>query len=113
MKNTVIFTILNLMFLFNCFGQTKCKVYGISDSPQKIDCKFGTKKLNLSCDKSKYYLNGIPVIVAFHLEVQEGPSPLVFKTEHMTLTVTFQGQIDRKSELETKDGIIFGTCSKI
>jgi hypothetical protein len=113
MFNKVILT-LGCLFLFtNSYAQNSCKVYGISDSPQGLTCRFKNKEMMLICKEGKYFFNNLPVLVAFHLEVEDGPTPLVFKTDSMTLTVTLKDKVDAKAEIETKTGIIFGTCKKI
>jgi hypothetical protein len=43
--------------------------------------------VNLTCKNGDYYLNSSPVTVAFHMEVEEGNVPLVFKSNGMELTV--------------------------
>jgi phage baseplate assembly protein gpV len=90
-----------LLVLFFCcvqFTQAKsCQVYGISDSPQKLQCRFPDGvSLKLSCQQGTYQLqwSGLDheiqvssVTAAFHLEVEEGNNPLVFKADHLSLTV--------------------------
>ena len=71
----------------------QCEVDGISDSPQKLSCEFPSYKLNLSCKGGTYYLNKTKVNVAYHLEVEEGSHPLVFKTRTMELTVVIDDSI--------------------
>lgn len=66
-----------------------CEVYGISDSPQKLNCQFSGKKVSLRCEDSSgaYSLNGEAVEMAYHEEVEDGPSPLIFKSAQKTLRV--------------------------
>jgi hypothetical protein len=92
-----------------------CKVYGISDGPQSLSCDFGATKIELKCIKNKYYLNNRPVLIAFHLEVEDPKEviPLVFKAEGMTLTAVLSNKKDKKSDLEVNGRNIFGNCSKI
>ena len=82
--------VFGLIFLFLSLKSwaRPCKVYGISDSPQNLSCtipKMGTFKL--ACIKGKYQLNGTAVEMAFHMDVEEGSSPMVFKTKNLSLTV--------------------------
>jgi hypothetical protein len=80
------------LFLTILTGQlsaaTLCEVYGISDSPQSLSCSFGGDETPLTCQNGTYLLSGVVVEAAYHLEVEEGPTPLVFKTNHDELTVT-------------------------
>lgn len=78
-----------LIFLsLNAKASVLCEVYGISDSPQTLVCAFGDEKMKLTCRKGTYFLDDEAVEVAFHLEVEEGPTPLVFRTQSGELTVT-------------------------
>lgn len=80
--------LLALSLLISLPALAKCKVYGISDSPQKLNCSFPEMSVKLSCKWNNYYLNQEKVNLAFHLEVEEGANPLVFKTKSgATLTV--------------------------
>lgn len=64
-----------------------CEVYGISDSPQSYSCRFQGEKLNLTCKEGVYQLNDEAVEEAYHMEVEEGPVPLVFRSSKNELTV--------------------------
>lgn len=87
-----------------------CKVYGISDSPQKLDCSFEKElKIQLNCSHGHYLLGGAPVSNAFHLEVETGSSPLVFKTAKSTLTLVKEKSFFT-AELETSEGTLTGSC---
>lgn len=103
--------ILSFLFLFSFGSWAKCKVYGISDSPQKLTCKFPELEVRLTCKLNTYYLNSQKVNLAFHMEVEEGAVPLVFKTNTgVTLTVLPEAQIlaeynDGKVQME-------GTCRR-
>lgn len=67
---------------------TLCSVYGISDSPQHLECTFKKNKIVLDCKDGTYYVNETAVDDAFHYEVESGPVPLVFKTASNELVVT-------------------------
>ncbi|MFP5384911.1 MAG: hypothetical protein ACLGHN_02445 [Bacteriovoracia bacterium] len=88
-----------------------CEVYGISDSPQNLHCSFDKLDIVLSCDNQHgtYYLNSSPVKVAYHLEVEHGPVPLVFKTDDLELVVTMRRR-GAVAELETEGRIHNGSC---
>lgn len=87
----------------------KCKVYGISDSPQRLNCTFPEMKVRLSCKWNTYYLNNEKVNLAFHMEVEEGATPLVFKTKSgATLTVLPEDVI--LAEYNKGDIFTEGTC---
>lgn len=100
-----------LMFLFSAQVFAECKVYGISDSPQKLHCDLGTKKIDLTCKNKDYYLNSEKVILAFHMEVEEGATPLVFKTNSgKTLTVVPEDVI--LAEYQDAKEYLQGSCTK-
>ena len=106
--------ILISLFLLSFVGLSHardCEVYGISDSPQNLHCSFDKLDLILRCDRETgtYYLNSGAVNVAYHLEVEHGPVPLVFKTEEMELVVTMKKK-GADAELETHGRIHRGTC---
>lgn len=85
-----------------------CEVYGITDSPQKLTCHFSEMDVALRCVSGQYYLNQSPVTVAFHMDVEDGPVPLVFKASDMQLTVLMEDVI--KGELELSKLQLSGTC---
>lgn len=87
MRKFILSLTLLLGFIQN--GSAKdCVVYGITDSPQKLDCSFSKlSDLKLRCYDGLYYLNGAKVHTAFHMEVERGPVPLVFQTRKGSLTV--------------------------
>lgn len=87
-----------------------CEVYGISDSPQTLDCAFKRFGVKLRCKSGTYYLNESKVETAFHMEVEEGPVPLVFKANDMQLTILIQSKIDIEAELEQKGKTFMGSC---
>jgi hypothetical protein len=87
-----------------------CKVYGISDGPQKLDCTFEkNNQSHLTCANGLYLLDGVEVSEAFHLEVEQGSSPLVFKSTKKNLTVVKE-KINYSAELEKNDETFSGTC---
>lgn len=87
-----------------------CKVYGISDSPQRLSCSFKALDIKLSCRQGQYYLNNSFVSDAFHYEVEEGPTPLVFKASDMQLVVVINSKRDIQGEVETSGKTFFGRC---
>jgi uncharacterized beta-barrel protein YwiB (DUF1934 family) len=87
-----------------------CKVYGISDSPQKLTCKINNSIMNLRCIDGDYFLNASKVSVAYHMEVEEGAVPLVFKASDMQLTVVMESKVDIQAELLKGRKTFTGTC---
>lgn len=105
--------ILILVIIFLSSSQVfarDCEVYGISDSPQSLQCVFKRHKIKLSCKDGSYYLNQSKVTNAFHMEVEDGPVPLVFKAEDMQLTVLIQSKNKIEAELDQKGKIAMGSC---
>lgn len=82
-----------------------CEVYGISDSPQRLNCEFPRLSVRLTCRNGVYYLNQSRVLNAYHLEVETGTVPLVFESRDMQLTVT-----DSLGELQREKVTIEGRC---
>ncbi len=80
--------------IFLCFSISQayanCEVDGISDSPQALTCTFKGNVLELSCDASTYHLGNEIVVTAWHEDVEEGNSPLLFKTAGRILRVVKQ-----------------------
>lgn len=91
------------------YGQA-CKVYGISDSPQKLDCSFRKLQVKLSCQKGEYYLNDVKVDEAFHMEVESGPVPLVFMAPKTQLSVLIHSRSNISAELEEGNRLLRGKC---
>lgn len=89
-----------------------CEVYGISDSPQSLDCKFSGKKVSLRCEgeTGAYTINGEAVEVAYHEEVEEGPSPLVFKSPRRTLRVLMYSSKNISASLHEGPVTLNGKC---
>lgn len=101
---------------FNSFA-TECKVDGITDSPQEFKCFLHkgtqTEKVRLSCLDGKYQIElndkTYDVGQAYHEEVEEGSSPLVFESSLMTLrTVSYK--IYNQAELIMDDKTYKGVC---
>jgi hypothetical protein len=90
------------------WSRTPCKVYGISDGPQALKCSFEEKEVELHCSKGSYYLNKTKVSMAFHMEVETGAVPLVFKAANLTLTVMMGKTIT--AELEEGKTSAMGIC---
>jgi uncharacterized beta-barrel protein YwiB (DUF1934 family) len=88
----------------------ECQVDGISDSPQKLTCQFQDEKIALTCQRGTYFLNQARVTLAYHLEVEEGAVPLVFKTSESELTVLLRSKVDIVAELTTGRSAKFGQC---
>ncbi|WPU67001.1 hypothetical protein [Peredibacter starrii] len=88
-----------------------CEVYGISDSPQALTCSFKRTEVKLRCKDGTYYLNQSKVDMAFHMEVEDGPVPLVFKSSNMQLTVLMHSKTNIEAELEQKGKVILGSCN--
>lgn len=92
------------------FGR-ECEVYGISDSPQKLDCSFDQVQIDLRCRNGKYYLNTVPVKAAYHYEVEYGSVPLVFEANETKLIVVIESKIDIMADLERSGRkTVTGTC---
>ncbi len=102
--------ILSLVCLLPSAFATECKVDGISDSPQKLKCIFKNLKLALTCKNGQYFLNTSRVSMAFHMEVEDGPVPLVFRAPDMELTVMINTPTNIEAELEKSSTTISGTC---
>lgn len=102
--------ITSFIFLLSTNVFSACEVYGISDGPQKLDCSFNKEKVALRCVKDNYYLGKTRVKMAYHLEVEEGPTPLVFKTSDSQLTVTIQPKVRSDAELDRDGRLTRGYC---
>lgn len=101
-----------ILLSFNAAAlERKCEVYGISDSPQKLNCSFPGRNIALSCKDGEYFLNSESVKVAYHYEVEYGPVPLVFESKSMKLIVELQSKADILAELERRgQRSLTGTC---
>lgn len=107
MKSTMIFF---LLFLTRAEAAPLCEVFGISDSPQRLVCKFGREELEVRCHEGVYFLGAEKVEDAFHYEVEDGPVPLVFKTKDLELTVTLGTRIQHKASLTGNGSQRRGSC---
>lgn len=105
----MLFLISTFLLLSSAFAK-ECEVYGISDSPQKLSCTFPGHTLDLTCRNGEYFLNSTKVTMAYHLEVEDGPTPLVFKTKDSELTVVIQPKADILAEYVRNRTHISGTC---
>lgn len=98
------------MFSLDSYAR-ECKVYGISDGPQKLSCSFNNLKINLHCKRGTYYLNSARVKAAYHYDVEYGSVPLVFETNDMKMIVVMEPKVDIVAELErTGRAPLMGTC---
>ena len=96
---------------------TDCRVDGISDSPQEMNCYVHAKKLvellNLNCIDGNYQLHWknkvYPVDTAYHEEVEAGANPLVFRSRSLSLTTTSL-PLYRKANLSIDDKQYDGLC---
>jgi hypothetical protein len=88
----------------------KCKVYGISDSPQRLHCSFPKQQIELSCRQGTYYLNEDKVEAAYHYDVMRGPSPLVFKTDSLQMVVEIYSSGRMPAELQIGNAHLRGRC---
>lgn len=102
----------SFLFLSPAFAKD-CEVGGISDSPQKLHCVFPETTIELTCRRGTYYLNSSKVSVAYHLEVEEGSNPLVFKTTDMNLTVVMELPNQYSAELVKGKTQELGSCGKL
>jgi hypothetical protein len=111
------FFIISLFLLPSLAWSAGCEVDGISDSPQSMSCYIHNGKLigklDLACDDGKYYLKWkgqkFEVNTAYHEDVEEGSSPLVFVTDRMTLT-TVSYKVYSTAELVLDDKTHSGLC---
>lgn len=105
--------LLLLTFSLNTLAQAKvCEVYGISDSPQKLNCTLAGNKLNLTCDRETgtYLIDSDLVEVAYHEEVEDGPVPLLFKTVEAKLKILIHSNKRIEAEYTQHSGITTGFC---
>ncbi len=117
MKNFCLF----LLFSTYVFA-SDCRVDGISDSPQEMNCYIHDNRLvellNLKCLEGNYHLlwknKFFPVDVAYHEEVVSGASPLVFRSGSLSLTTTsfpLFSQADLSIDDKEYDGLCFNKAS--
>jgi hypothetical protein len=106
-----IFFLLVFIYSLNSMAsKTSCSVDGISDSPQAAVCDFPGKSFVLSCVEGKYYLGTELVESTWHEEVEEGSSPLVFKTSVSILKMTQQSRSLVYAATFESPYSISGTC---
>jgi hypothetical protein len=87
-----------------------CEVYGISDSPQSLTCSFKHLDVALRCKDGVYFLNNSKVSMAYHLEVEDGPTPLVFRAPDMKLTATMNSKTKIAAEVVSNGKTFNGSC---
>lgn len=92
------------------FSTELCEVYGISDSPQSLTCTFRNEKITVTCRNGLYYVEDDQVEGAYHLEVEEGPTPLVFRIRTGELTVTMGPGRKHEAVLTTNGKKMTGNC---
>jgi hypothetical protein len=111
MKSVLFIILFLLIFSTSAFAES-CEVYGISDSPQKLDCVFSGKKVNLRCEalNGAYTINGEAVEVAYHEEVEDGPAPLLFKSARRTLRVLMFSHKNISATLSEGPVTLSGKC---
>lgn len=99
-----------------------CRLDGISDSPQEMNCYIHENRLvellDLKCLDGNYFLRWKnkyhPVDVAYHEEVDSGSSPLVFRSGRLSLTSTLfpmYSKADLMVDDERHDGLCFNKVS--
>jgi len=101
---------------FNAFS-AECNVYGISDSPQRINCYIHQnaelEPLSLFCKNGVYNIvwknARYKVEQAYHEEVERGSTPLIFQTASLSLK-TISLHIYGQAKLSTKNGSFDGIC---
>jgi hypothetical protein len=87
-----------------------CEVYGISDSPQSYSCRFSGENINLTCKEGIYHLQDEVVESAYHLEVEDGPVPLVFRSAQSELTVVTGKNRKHQATLVHRGKTLSGSC---
>lgn len=104
------FFIISFFLTSQVFGARLCEVYGISDSPQALDCSFSSEKLDLRCRNGIYFLGNEAVDGAYHMEVEEGPTPLAFRTKTGEMIVVLEGESTHPATLARGRKKIKGNC---
>jgi hypothetical protein len=106
-----LFALLTVVLAFSTHATAICEVDGISDSPQSLHCTFKNPKvLNLSCVESVYHLDNEVVFVAWHEDVEDGNSPLIFKTKGQTLRVVMDDRGPSYTATLESSKTQIGTC---
>jgi hypothetical protein len=98
------------LFSASAFPAPLCEVYGISDSPQSVKCALDRSAFEISCKNGVYYLNDEKVENAYHMEVEEGPTPLVFQTSSEELTINLTDRKIHPATLTQGRRKLRGTC---
>jgi hypothetical protein len=106
----IIFLLVMILSFKVMAAQRSCAVDGISDSPQNAICDFPGKSFILSCVDGKYYLGTEAVESTWHEEVEEGNSPLVFKTAASILKMTQQSRGIVYDAVFEEVSVINGIC---
>jgi hypothetical protein len=112
--------IIALSFLssLSVFSQD-CKVYGISDSPQEMSCKFrkGFKRfeMKLSCVRGEYFFKGTFVpegtkVSGTHASTDDGSVVLMFYNDFLRFEVSEGLIVKNRAVLELDSEIYFGSC---
>ncbi len=111
------FLILSLVLLPDWSWAKDCEVDGISDSPQSMNCYIHNGKLmgklDLRCKDTKYKMEWkgktVEVTNAYHEDVEQGSSPLVFIADEMALT-TISYKVYSMAELVIGEKTYKGLC---
>ncbi|MFL5785310.1 MAG: hypothetical protein ACJ76H_11905 [Bacteriovoracaceae bacterium] len=99
-----------LLYSASAMSAPLCEVYGISDSPQSVKCSIDRSPYEISCKNGVYYLNDEKVENAYHMEVEEGPTPLVFQTHSEVLTINLKDGKIHPATLTQGRTNLRGTC---
>lgn len=102
--------LLVLLFSASALSAPLCEIYGISDSPQSVKCTIDRSPLEISCRNGVYYLNEEKVDNAYHMEVEEGPTPLVFQTQSHELVINLKNGKSHPAVLTEGRRKLRGTC---
>ena len=105
----IIFLTILFFAIENTYAKS-CEVYGISDSPQKLNCSFKSMNIRLSCVQGTYFINSSKVSQAFHMEVESGPVPLVFEAPNQQLTVLVHSKRNIRAEVAKSGTVFYGRC---
>lgn len=113
MLSMKIICLFSLLLISTFIHASDCKVYGISEkTPQTLSCTFDKLKLALTCKDGDFYLDESKVSSAYHMEVEDGPTPLAFKTSDKLLTITVESKSSISAELEVSDKTLTGICQE-
>lgn len=72
----------------------------------------GSEEVKLTCDSTNgsYFINGAPVEVAYHEEVEDGPTPLIFKAGETSLRIMIYSSDSISGEFVENSKSISGRC---